>query len=763
MNLTAINPRAAQGVKRCFTLLVAFCMTGAGLASTARAVDGDDPLAGGTVLTNMSQVYQVGQEAQNRENVRVKFRGVLTYQDVFSEEVFFIQDETATVFTLFMPGTNTFAAGDVVEIEGVVIPGLYVPAVKAEFIRVVAHAALPTPKITQVAHLAAGEDFGKWVEIEATVRDVCCSKDRVVLACVDHGFHFLVWCTQKGDTPLPLELLDARVRLRGVSWTKLDNARRPVGFILHQPGTNCITVLQPGGADVFRGATQNISNLRATADRPDVRVKVTGVVTLASPAGWLCLQDETGTLTASLFQPIGRDEDPRGKFLKRNPPALVPGDRLELVGAVRASSGFAPVLTDAEFRRLGHRPPPAPRDVASGYLLTGKLDAELVRLKARVVDLESQTNPGLFAEKVWLQSDGATFEARLDASEPVRLAVQKNDFVQLTGICELQAGRFQQVHSFQLHLRGPADILVTRQPPWWSSHAALTLLASGGIALLAGFSWILLLRRQVALRTADLEEAQAGLHRSLAEEKELNRLKGNFISMVTHEIRTPLALILGSSEILSRYLDRLPPEKRAGHLTTIAAAVQRMSELLEDVLLFSKAEAGRMEFNPVAMDLKNFCTQLVDEIASATNQRCPIELNVAAITESARGDESLLRHVLSNLLTNAVKYSPPATPVTFSVAREVGDAVFIVQDRGLGIPADDRQRLFTPFYRCKNVVTIPGTGLGLVIVKHCVEQHGGTLEIESAEGHGTTVRVRLPLFSPAHTDFLKRLSQNKTE
>ena len=101
--------------------------------------------------------------------------------------------------------------------------------------------------------------------------------------------------------------------------------------------------------------------------------------------------------------------------------------------------------------------------------------------------------------------------------------------------------------------------------------------------------------------------------------------------------------------------------------------------------------------------------------------------------------------------------------MTFSVAREVGDAVFIVQDRGLGIPADDRQRLFTPFYRCKNVVTIPGTGLGLVIVKHCVEQHGGTLEIESAEGHGTTVRVRLPLFSPAHTDFLKRLSQNKTE
>jgi signal transduction histidine kinase len=243
----------------------------------------------------------------------------------------------------------------------------------------------------------------------------------------------------------------------------------------------------------------------------------------------------------------------------------------------------------------------------------------------------------------------------------------------------------------------------------------------------------------------------------------LNRLKGNFISMVTHEIRTPLALILGSSEILSRYLDRLAPEKRTEHLRTIDAAVQRMSALLEDVLLFSKAEAGRMEFNPVAMDLKHFCAQLVDETASAMNRRCPIELSLAEISEPARGDENLLRHVFANLLANAAKYSPPGTPVTFSVSRAGGDAIFIVRDRGMGIPEDDRKRLFTPFYRGKNVATIQGTGLGLVIVKHCVERHGGKMEIASAENLGTTVSVRLPLFSPAHTEFIKRISQDKME
>ncbi len=261
------------------------------------------------------------------------------------------------------------------------------------------------------------------------------------------------------------------------------------------------------------------------------------------------------------------------------------------------------------------------------------------------------------------------------------------------------------------------------------------------------------LEEKIATRTAELNEA-------LAEEKELNRLKSNFISMVTHEIRTPLGLILSSSEILSRYLDRLPPEKRANHLRTIDSAVERLSSLMEDVLLFSKAEAGRMEFNPADLDLRAFCTQLLDELTSATNRRCPLELHVTPCPV-ARADEKLLRHIFANLLTNAVKYSPPGTPVQFSVTSDRGEAVFNVRDQGMGISEEDRKRLFTPFCRGRNVATIQGTGLGLVIVKHCVEQHGGTIAIASSEAGGTTVTVRLPLFSPAHTEFVRRQSRNE--
>jgi signal transduction histidine kinase len=151
----------------------------------------------------------------------------------------------------------------------------------------------------------------------------------------------------------------------------------------------------------------------------------------------------------------------------------------------------------------------------------------------------------------------------------------------------------------------------------------------------------------------------------------------------------------------------------------------------------------------------------VDEIQSATNHRCPIELSTLNVADPARADENLLRHILSNLLTNAIKYSQAGKSVSLTVNRLLGDAIFIVQDSGLGISEEDRRRIFTPFYRGKNVATIQGTGLGLVIVKHCVEQHGGTIAIESAAAVGTKVTVRLPLFSPGHTEFINRLGLNQ--
>jgi signal transduction histidine kinase len=169
-----------------------------------------------------------------------------------------------------------------------------------------------------------------------------------------------------------------------------------------------------------------------------------------------------------------------------------------------------------------------------------------------------------------------------------------------------------------------------------------------------------------------------------------------------------------------------------------------MGNLMEEVLLLGRAEAGKLEFKPAPLDLAVFCERIAGQVEAAMAGRCPVRVRVEKISP-ALADENLLRHVLTNLLSNAVKYSPPGTPVEFSLAAQNGTAEFRVADRGIGIPAGDRRQLFTAFHRGQNVGQIPGSGLGLVIAKRCAELHGGKISCESTEGAGTVFTVRLPL------------------
>ncbi len=254
------------------------------------------------------------------------------------------------------------------------------------------------------------------------------------------------------------------------------------------------------------------------------------------------------------------------------------------------------------------------------------------------------------------------------------------------------------------------------------------------------------LERRVATRTSELAQAKEQVERALAAEQEIGTLKSNFISTVTHEFRTPLGVILSSSEMLQHYFDRLDTEARNEQLQTINEAVQRMAGLMEEVLLFHKVEEGVSELNPSPIDLGALCQRIVDEVASSTGHRCPIELKLPKLPKAC-ADERLLRHIVINLLNNAVKYSDPESPVEFMVKRSDGEAVFTIRDHGIGIPREDIGRLFVPFRRGSNVGRRAGTGLGLSIVKRCVDLHGGTLDFQSEVGEGTTVTLRLPLFA----------------
>jgi PAS domain S-box-containing protein len=252
------------------------------------------------------------------------------------------------------------------------------------------------------------------------------------------------------------------------------------------------------------------------------------------------------------------------------------------------------------------------------------------------------------------------------------------------------------------------------------------------------------------------KQAEIEMLRTLDREKELGRLRSNFVSMVSHEFRTPLGIIQSSAEILEDYLDQLGPIERSDHLQSICKNTRRMARLMEEVLLLGSLDAAKMELRPKSLELQTFARKLVDEVLWAANRRCSIELSFAEIPAEIQADERLLQHIFTNLLTNAIKYSDADQVVRFEVRCIAAEMVCVICDQGIGIPEADQEWLFNAFHRGHNVADRPGTGLGLVIVKRCVDLYGGTIKLESKSGEGTVVTVRLPVFSPRNYCKLQR-------
>jgi PAS domain S-box-containing protein len=239
------------------------------------------------------------------------------------------------------------------------------------------------------------------------------------------------------------------------------------------------------------------------------------------------------------------------------------------------------------------------------------------------------------------------------------------------------------------------------------------------------------------------KRAEEELHRAFAKQKELNDLKSRFTSMVSHEFRTPLAVMQSSLELVKNYADRLTEDKKRMHLENAHAQVKRLTDLLNDILALSRAEAVDLEYQPSLLDLDALSHQIVEEMhrVFATHQ---IRISANQECRSVYADEELLRQALSNLLTNAAKYSPAGSTIHLDLACEDNHTVIQVRDEGIGIPIEDQARLFEPFHRAKNVGKIQGTGLGLAIVKRSVEAHGGTISVTSQTGIGTTFTMNIP-------------------
>jgi signal transduction histidine kinase len=728
-----------------------------------------------SVLTNAMQVFNLGVEGARRAPHPVRFKAVVTYP-VIRRPWFYAQDETGGILVLYTNKIPQPQAGQLVEIHGTAGPGAKAAHVFSAGFTVVGAAPLPEPHRADVARLVAGDDFGQWVSLEGRVVDLFLYPGQLSLLLAAGDYHFVVNFLLTQPLEMPLHWLGATVEVRGVCWTEARSDA--MAFRLHSPGTNTIRFLRPG-SDLFAAPLRTAKSLRDSRSGPDERVRVTGTITFIIPEHCVFLQDDSGAVKAFPAKRITERQyliGVNGDTLITNLATLSdlsaytvdrpfavplrPGDRIEVAGTP-VPSRLGASLTDVEYRRLGAGGPIAPVVTSAAELASGRREGELVTVRARLLDRETRQVGANLQDLLVLREGGDTIQVTFNSKRTNAVpSLPRNSLLQATGICVSEAGEWKAIRGTRIFLRSAADIQVLGQPPAWESwHAGRVLLIASALGV-GALAWIWFLGRRVAARTAELacanqrlqsevderKRAQADLAHALDAEKELSQLKSRFVSMVSHEFRTPLGVILASADLLSDYLDTLTPEERTEQITDIKQSTHHMAGLMEDVLVLGRVESGKIHFHPLLLDVPEFCRRLIDEILSATNRQCPIRFTEQGVAAPARGDETLLRHIFHNLLSNGVKYSPPGQPVQFRVERDGDNAVFTVIDEGIGIPSEDQKHIFDAFYRGKNVAQRAGSGLGLVIVKRCVDLHGGTIQIESVEGQGTTVTIRLPLF-----------------
>lgn len=257
-------------------------------------------------------------------------------------------------------------------------------------------------------------------------------------------------------------------------------------------------------------------------------------------------------------------------------------------------------------------------------------------------------------------------------------------------------------------------------------------------------------QRTLILREAlqELERSQQELSEALSKEKELNEIKSRFVSMASHEFRTPLSTVLSSAALLARYTQTDEQEKRDKHIKRIKDSVKHLNTLLEDFLSLGKLEEGRIKAAPAPFALKEFLEEIVDEIKALTKEGQVIHCNCSGSNEVVT-DKRLLKNILINLLSNAIKFSGEGSSIWLQVNNDPdGYLRLSVKDEGIGISEEDQQHLFSSFFRGGNAMNIEGTGLGLHIVKRYADLLKGTIRLDSMLGQGTTITAEVPAIYP---------------
>jgi PAS domain S-box-containing protein len=679
------------------------------------------------------------------------------------------------------PDPRDFRPGDQVEVAGYPALGEYAPLLADALVRKTASGAVPAATQITSAEALTGNHDARLVSLRA--RLVAQAPRRL------SGSDYHVLTMQEGSTLFEVAVpagekirpfkVASLLRLTGVCDVQADESRLPRAFRLWVPAARDLELLQAppvfglghavGGATLVAmialawswqlrrkvaDRTAELARVAALANASEARTRsvvdsaLDAVISMDASGritawntraeaifGWPAAEVLGRSLAETIIPPAQRDAHGRGlqKFLATGEGPVL-NRRIEVTALRRDGSEFPAELSIAALRIEGNPHFSAfLRDITERKLAEERLRASEERF--------SKAFHGSNARLAIL--DAADFRYLDVNDEFVRAyGYAREEIIGRTSLeLDLWEDPRQREEAYNIYdregrLRDFESRVRTR------SGEVQVVLQSGDFIDVGDRRCIL----SVAIDITDRKRLEAELLHNYGREKELNELKSRFVAMVSHEFRTPLAIISSSAEILDAYLDRLPEEERRSNLRDITDATRHMSRMMEEVLVLGRVEAGKMTCRPASLDLAVFCERIVDEVGSATNNRCPFRLTIAPGLGEVQADEGLLRHMFTNLLNNAAKYSPAGRLVEFQVQARGHLALFIVRDQGIGIPEADARLLFQAFHRGRNVGDTPGTGLGMTIVKRCVELHGGRIGFESKEGHGTTFVVALPLF-----------------
>ncbi|MGA0198437.1 MAG: PAS domain S-box protein [Prochlorotrichaceae cyanobacterium] len=254
----------------------------------------------------------------------------------------------------------------------------------------------------------------------------------------------------------------------------------------------------------------------------------------------------------------------------------------------------------------------------------------------------------------------------------------------------------------------------------------------------------------VLIDISDRKSAEINMKFALQKQREINEIRSRLITTMSHEFRTPLSVISSSASILKSFADKLSDDKKKQHLETIETYIQHTSQLLEDILVLNRVNAGQLSFQPKRVDIINLLSQLINDMHISHGEH-PLQFQILPhnLSQGQEGDldSKLLRQIVLNLISNAVKYSKDKTPVEVILLLTIDEIFLTVKDFGIGILPEDKQQLFEPFHRGQNVGERSGTGLGLSVVKGCLDLHQGQISVQSQPGKGTVFTVTLPRYA----------------